>query len=94
MQAALTFFPTLRVQFVIKVEGLLTNDMSTLNDKIHHLLRCNKRDNPVLVDLTFDRIAQLGKLRHSVLENPRVHPCVQYVVRHSRCRSRLCLFAV
>lgn len=67
------------IQFVIKVEGMLSKDIPGLNSKIRHLLQCNRRNNPVLVDLTFDRISQLGKLQDSVLEDSRVHPCVQYV---------------
>jgi hypothetical protein len=69
---------------VLKVYGVLAKDMRLLNEKVKNLLQWNTKNNAIMLDLTFDRVAELGKLESSCLESTLVYPCVQYVQLQAR----------
>lgn len=59
------------------MSGKLASDIQLLNSKIQYILEVFK-DNPVMLDLSFDRLSILFELKDSVLLNPRIHPSVKY----------------
>ncbi|EFC44668.1 predicted protein [Naegleria gruberi] len=62
---------------IIRVNGKLVEDMVTLNRKVNLILANVPKDNPIVLELSFDRVVQLSKLDDTCLLNPRIHPSVQ-----------------
>ena len=66
------------VSFVLRLGGGLCNEMEKLNSKILTALKFCL--GPVLIDLSFDRMINLARVKDSVLLKGSAYPCIRYFI--------------
>lgn len=68
---------------VLRMHGKLATNIVDVNDRVHELLKIQKRKKVEgyinMLDLSSDRLCGLVKLENSILFNPIVHPSVHIV---------------
>lgn len=74
--------------FIIRLGANLTDDINALNARVKFV--CNQTPNPVLLDLTFERLLALARMKDSILLDSRVHPSVRtYLSRGNETKDTL-----
>lgn len=79
-------------RFVLRVCGKLATDLDTLNKKIHTAYECLPERQPILVQLSFERMILLAQREDTVFLKPRVFPSVLYHVQkdfEDQCLSEI-----
>jgi hypothetical protein len=66
-------------KFLLKISGNLTKDIKKLNEKLKFILSVFLK-NPILLELTFERLAEISLLDDTILFNRRIHPSVKYEI--------------
>jgi len=74
-----SFFPPAK-KFVLKVCGKTTKDLETCNSMIEWIASLVP-ENPIMVELSFERLIILSRLQGSVFFNPRIFPAVKYTLQ-------------
>jgi hypothetical protein len=67
--------------FVLKLSGKLAPNLATLNEKILFAFGLLKRNEPVLVELSYERMKILSSLSDSCFLHPRIYPSLKYYIR-------------
>ncbi|KAL0486949.1 hypothetical protein AKO1_001253 [Acrasis kona] len=73
--------------YILRLNGKLTQDMVTLNKKIKLVIKYQRSSggcNPILLELSYDRIAELSKVQETVLLDSLVHPSMQIYVEKGK----------
>ena len=60
----------------MKISGNLAKDIKKLNEKVKFILSIFLK-NPILIELTFERLAEISMLDDTILFNRRIHPSVK-----------------
>jgi hypothetical protein len=70
--------------YILRLNGKLTREIVKLNSKIRRVLERQRStgENPILLELTYDRIMELSKLHDTVLLDSLIHPSIQVYVQH------------
>jgi hypothetical protein len=63
-------------KFLLKISGNLAKDIKKLNEKLKFILSVFLK-NPILLELTFERLAEISLLDDTILFNRRIHPSVK-----------------
>lgn len=67
--------------FILKLSGKLAPNLATLNEQILFAFGLLKRNEPVLVELTYERLKLLAGLNDSCFLHPRIYPSLKYYIR-------------
>lgn len=67
--------------FILKLSGKLAPNLSILNEKILYCFGLLKKNEPVLVDLSSERMQLLSGLSDSCFLHPRIYPSLRYYIR-------------
>jgi hypothetical protein len=67
--------------FVLKLSGKLAPNLATLNDKIMFAYGLLQRSEPVLVELSYERMKLLASLPESCFLHGRIYPSLKYYIR-------------
>lgn len=67
--------------FVLKLSGKLAPNLATLNELILFTFGLLKRSEPVLVELSYERLKLLAGLEDSCFLHPRIYPSLKYYIR-------------
>ena len=67
-------------QFVLKADGKLASDIQLLNSKLHSAIRLLPAKCYLVLELTFERMAEICELGDSVLLEPTVFPSISVFV--------------
>lgn len=83
-------------QFILKLSGKLAPNLATLNDKILFAFGLLSREEPVLVELSYERMKLMAGLPESCFLHPRIYPSLKYFIRlgdeeHSQSEIRALL---
>ncbi len=72
--------------YILRLNGKLTRELEKLNQKIKKVLERQRmfNENPVLLELSYDRISELSQLPDTVLLDNLVHPSIQVYVQHGQ----------
>lgn len=67
--------------FILKLSGKLAPNLATLNELILFSFGLLKRNEPVLVELSYERLKLLAGLEDSCFLHPRIYPGLKYYIR-------------
>lgn len=68
--------------FILKLSGKLAPNLATLNGLILYSFGLLQRNEPVLVELSYERLKLLAGLEDSCFLHPRIYPGLKYYIRH------------
>ncbi|KAK5578041.1 hypothetical protein RB653_002992 [Dictyostelium firmibasis] len=74
-----TFYPKNR-KFVLKVIARGSNNINGINDKVKYISSLLK-GYPILLEVTLERLNEIGKLNNSCLLGTKVYPAVKYYLK-------------
>jgi hypothetical protein len=70
--------------YILRLNGKLTREIELLNTKIRRVLQHQRStgENPILLELSYDRIMELSRLQDTVLLDSLVYPSIHVYIQH------------